>query len=309
MSLREICPKDILQLRRMLAKAGFYSSDPNNSTFDHELQQLLVKFQLSRNLPQTGLVDENTWQALSEATYRLGERLLYLRQPRLRGDDVADLQDLLTRLGFDCQKVDGVFGPNTDVAIRAFQAEMGLTVDGILGPATLREIRRILPPHGLGPPVTYLKEHLHFSSHANQPALCFELDGTSSLPGAIKRELVKYSYECLVLSEKDEHIAADFANSARASIAIGIKLSPKIEHIVLYYFQGIKSYSPLAKRICEAICDALNEMQIAAYSKGSSLIFLKETKMPAFILEIGTSSQLIPKEPSIASAVASKLAQ
>lgn len=51
-----------------------------------------------------------------------------------RGDGVRDLQ---RALGIS---VDGVFGPRTDRAVRAFQARNGLTVDGIAGPITLRAL-------------------------------------------------------------------------------------------------------------------------------------------------------------------------
>jgi peptidoglycan hydrolase-like protein with peptidoglycan-binding domain len=53
------------------------------------------------------------------------------------GNDVRRLQRLLVMmksLSFD--EIDGVFGPNTDAAVRDFQSGAGLTVDGIVGPQT-----------------------------------------------------------------------------------------------------------------------------------------------------------------------------
>jgi len=61
--------------------------------------------------------------------------LLRLRSPMLRSSDVARLQAALNREGFDLIE-DGAFGPATDAALRAFQAQQRLTVDGILGPAS-----------------------------------------------------------------------------------------------------------------------------------------------------------------------------
>lgn len=52
-----------------------------------------------------------------------------------RGDDVRELQRLLD-LG-----VDGIFGANTDAAVRLFQAGSKLTIDGIVGPQTWAALR------------------------------------------------------------------------------------------------------------------------------------------------------------------------
>jgi peptidoglycan hydrolase-like protein with peptidoglycan-binding domain len=52
------------------------------------------------------------------------------------GPDVQTLQQQLTALGFDPNGVDGIFGPGTEAAVRAFQQAQGLTVDGKVGPQT-----------------------------------------------------------------------------------------------------------------------------------------------------------------------------
>jgi len=61
-------------------------------------------------------------------------------EPTLRwgsqGDAVVDLQARLTALGYDVGAADGQFGPRTDGAVRQFQADHGLVVDGIVGPNT-----------------------------------------------------------------------------------------------------------------------------------------------------------------------------
>lgn len=62
-------------------------------------------------------------------------RVLKLRRPFMRGDDVTALQEALKAAGIKVT-VDGIFGPGTERAVIAFQIREGLTVDGIAGPAT-----------------------------------------------------------------------------------------------------------------------------------------------------------------------------
>ena len=49
---------------------------------------------------------------------------------------IMQIQCLLTYLGYSPGSIDGIEGRNTQGAIRAFQADYGLTVDGIPGAAT-----------------------------------------------------------------------------------------------------------------------------------------------------------------------------
>ena len=101
-------------------------------------------FQQARGLSVTGLVDEVTARALEEAQWKLGDRSLYLQEPPLtHGDDVAALQSRLTEMGFDCGRVDGIYGPRTELAVKDFQKSVGATVDGKCGPATIIALIRL----------------------------------------------------------------------------------------------------------------------------------------------------------------------
>jgi len=59
-------------------------------------------------------------------------------------DTWLDRQKALKQLGYDPGQFDGVFGPNTKEALRAFQAYAGLSPDGIWGPRTLIAMRQAL---------------------------------------------------------------------------------------------------------------------------------------------------------------------
>jgi peptidoglycan hydrolase-like protein with peptidoglycan-binding domain len=56
--------------------------------------------------------------------------------PGATGDVVRRVQRALRRTPDPGLAVDGVFGPNTETAVRDFQDGAGLVVDGIVGPAT-----------------------------------------------------------------------------------------------------------------------------------------------------------------------------
>jgi peptidoglycan hydrolase-like protein with peptidoglycan-binding domain len=49
---------------------------------------------------------------------------------------VRDLQEAMKALGHDPGPIDGVFGEATEAAVKAFQQEKGITVDGIVGKVT-----------------------------------------------------------------------------------------------------------------------------------------------------------------------------
>ena len=101
-------------------------------------------FQQSRGLSVTGIVDDQTARALEEARWKLGDRSLNLQEaPLMRGDDVAALQSRLTEMGFDCGRVDGIYGPRTEIAVKDFQKSVGIAIDGKCGPATIIALIRL----------------------------------------------------------------------------------------------------------------------------------------------------------------------
>jgi len=100
-------------------------------------------FQSRRGLSDDGLVGDETWSALVDATFTLGDRMLYLRLPHFHGHDVAVLQEALSALGFACGRGDSIFGTFTEHAVREFQRNAGLIPDGIAGDDTVKAIQAL----------------------------------------------------------------------------------------------------------------------------------------------------------------------
>lgn len=63
------------------------------------------------------------------------QRTLHLTTPLMSGKDVETIQVALKKVGIQVDD-DGVFGQQTDTAVRAFQRSKGLKPDGVVGPAT-----------------------------------------------------------------------------------------------------------------------------------------------------------------------------
>lgn len=97
-------------------------------------------FQEEQGITERGSIGHETWSALVDATFTLGDRMLYLRIPHLHGRDVHVLQEALNVLGFACGMVDGIFGAYTEHAVREFQRNGGLPADGIVGLETVRAL-------------------------------------------------------------------------------------------------------------------------------------------------------------------------
>ncbi|MBD1811700.1 peptidoglycan-binding protein [Microcoleus sp. FACHB-DQ6] len=66
-------------------------------------------------------------------------RVLTLTEPIMQGEDVRQVQEALIAAGINVS-ADGVFGKDTDRAVRQFQQQKGLTADGVVGVQTHKEL-------------------------------------------------------------------------------------------------------------------------------------------------------------------------
>ena len=108
-------------------------------------------FQRLFNLPVTGVVNEETWNSISEVYRLISAVVLYPGFALKQGDSnryVAYLQIYLNDIASINENIpsfviDGIYGDNTEKAVRAFQREYGLIEDGIVGNETWNEILTI----------------------------------------------------------------------------------------------------------------------------------------------------------------------
>jgi peptidoglycan hydrolase-like protein with peptidoglycan-binding domain len=90
--------------------------------------------QTARGLTVDGIVGNQTWPALIVQVKRgsTGDAVRGVQEEfqfrNLSGDPNQGVQ------------IDGIFGPETDAAVRGFQQALGVSVDGIVGPITWRAL-------------------------------------------------------------------------------------------------------------------------------------------------------------------------
>jgi peptidoglycan hydrolase-like protein with peptidoglycan-binding domain len=88
-------------------------------------RQAVMNFQSQKGLVVDGIVGAQTWPALVQG--------LVLRNGS-RGDAVRAAQQLLyEKFGYLDVVVDGLFGPVTEAAVRDYQLQYALTIDGLVG--------------------------------------------------------------------------------------------------------------------------------------------------------------------------------
>jgi len=130
----------VAEIRDKLARLGMIA-DGTADCFDDDADRAVRAFQQRRGLRVDGVVGIETYRALDEAHWRVGDRLLsFAAGHPYVGDDVALLQQRLLDMGFDPGRCDGIFGRQTDGAVREFQRNVGLLPDGTVGPKTLRAL-------------------------------------------------------------------------------------------------------------------------------------------------------------------------
>lgn len=302
----------VADLRHRLADLGFDTSGDPEGTFGRATRAAVEGFQHRRGLRVDGSCGRQTWDTLVEAGYHLGDRLLYRRTPMLRGDDVAELQQRLGALGFDAGRVDGIMGDATSRALSEFQRNAGLPVDGVLGATTCRELLRVQSRQEAQVVSTVRdRERLRQAppTLAGRHLAVGEMGGLAALAGALRRRLLAEGARVTSLHHPDGSTQAQAANTAGVDVYLALRLDPERPGCATAYYSGYRYDSPGGRRLAELIQQhvpkalGLPDLEV----QGMSVPVLRETQMPAVIVEVGPASAVVELGPVLVDALAEAL--
>lgn len=130
----------VKQLQVNLTKLG-YDTKGTDGIFGANTKKAVIEFQKVCGLTADGIVGTNTQKQIERVLSNQKNNILALGS---KGKAVRELQNNLKKLGYDPKSTDGTFGSNTQKAVKEFQKVCGLTVDGIVGANTKKQIERVL---------------------------------------------------------------------------------------------------------------------------------------------------------------------
>lgn len=304
----------VKEVQQRLIKLGYsLGHTAADGNFGEKTEKAVREFQKKHGLPQTGIVDDVTYEKIVYESYFTGDRLLYLHYPFMRGRDVREIQESLAKLGFNPGKIDGIFGPATDKAVREFQMSVGIIPDGIVGPQTLKEIEKNLksfntektldyPLRGsdkdalLGVKVAVDAGHGGKDSGAVSKNGMKESVYARKIASSLIRLLTGLGAVVIQVYDEDDNPPlperVNAANNAKADFFISIHLNastnPSANGVEVLYFGTEISHSIGGKKLASIISREIsNSLKIRnrGAKKRSDLYVLKHTSMPAVIVE------------------------
>ena len=307
-----------------LNRLGFLTAP--SDVFDEKLTQGIKAFQQARGLTATGVINEITARVLEEARFKLGDRILSFNQAIvMRGDDVSNLQARLIQMGFNCGKVDGIYGANTEVAVKEFQKSVGILADGKCGPVTLIALMRLVKTVSGGAP-SALRENVRHA--VRSPALAnkvivldpswggeftgenengvVEAEVVFDLAQRLEGRLIALGVNVvLTRSAKNSPLEKDriqVANSVNADLVIALKVdtykNENANGVATYYYgrddQGVSSVvgARFANLLQREICARTDLLNCRTHAKSWDLLRL--TQAPTVRIDLGYLSN--PKD-------------
>lgn len=280
----------VRDIQERLDALGFDSTPDPRGTYGGPTQDAVASFQRARGLESDGVVGPETWRALYEAGYRIGDRLLMLRRPMIRGEDVAFLQSRLSSLGFDCGKVDGIFGPRTEAAVMEFQQNRGLAEDGKVGPEVVTEVQ-LVTRGTLGADRQQIREREWLRSlPATLAGTRVYLDAGCRSPDEMDQawravsaaaQAIQAAGGIPVMSRAEdgappERVRAGRANRQGSDVIVSFQLAPEVG---VHFFESEHARSAAGQELAIAIASV-----VGGEVAGRTAPILRETRAPAAVI-------------------------
>lgn len=308
---------EVEDVQRRLGQLDILCTD-DPGVFNHGTESAVRLFQQRRGLAADGIVGDDTWRALVGASFRLGDRLLYYTRPTMYGDDVRDLQRRLSRLGFDTGYDDGVFGRQTFDAVRDFQLNGGLEVDGLAGAATIDLLVRLHRQHQSAPAYAVReREALRRPQRVSvagarimiDPGHSLELPGLTAPDGTPEHEITWQiatgiegrlaAFGANVVLSRGPRTSptpserADHANRENVELILSIHgngtRSAHARGVAAYYFGTDAQVSDRGRTLAEGALSAVVEATGThdCRTHPSTTAILRESRAPAVLIEPG----------------------
>ena len=130
---------EVRSLQSRLKELGYYTGNVDGD-FGQSTEEAVKAFQRNNGLTADGKAGSETITEMNSSSARKasssGSNVSGVLELGSRGAEVVELQSRLKKLGYYTGNVDGDFGDSTRLAVRAFQSNNGLTVDGRVGAGT-----------------------------------------------------------------------------------------------------------------------------------------------------------------------------
>jgi N-acetylmuramoyl-L-alanine amidase len=295
----------VRDLQRRLTAGGHPVAPDPMGGYDTGTAAAVQAFQTARGLRVDGVVGRQTWSALVESGYRLGDRLLYLRRPMVRGDDVLDLQRQLNALGFDAGREDGILGEDTCRAVGAFQHDAGIAADGICGPATVAALGRVGTMADGSIASVRERDRLRRDRQrlVGHRAYIAAAPGLAVLGEEVTRGLLDAGAQVLLdASGAEDSLLAAGANRFDAHLFLGLRPGDSVGCHCAYFASG-RFRSEAGHAVACAIHDELRGvLPIEVGVSGQTYAALRETRMAAVVCEVVPDGDVAAMRGVVASA-------
>jgi N-acetylmuramoyl-L-alanine amidase len=229
-----------------------------------------------------------------------------------RGDDVDELQRRLGCLGFDAGRTDGIFGPHTDRALQDFQRNGGLVADAICGPATLAALARLGSfadsPHSVAAVWERERHRRRPQTLAGRVIAVGETGGLDAVARAVAAALGLGGGRAVLIQHPDGSEQAAQANALDVDAYVGLSLGEPSDGggcKAAFYRSPSGSESPEGRRLAELVQAAVVSVLCAPDDgvRGMAVPVLRETRMPAVVVELGAATVVVERSAELAVAL------